>query len=81
MLSDPEQQIVEGNLMIEGKREVTQAHGAIIEVYPEKTNLNAENVVIEPRKSSPNQAAEPTRTSGTPPADAGDRASGARGSP
>ena len=28
----------------------------------------------------PNQAAEPTRTSGTPPADAGDRASGARGS-
>jgi hypothetical protein len=27
-----------------------------------------------------NQAAEPTRTSGTPPADAGDRASGARGS-
>jgi len=29
---------------------------------------------------SPNQAAEPTRTSGTPPADAGDRASGARGS-
>jgi hypothetical protein len=28
----------------------------------------------------PNKAAEPTRTSGTPPADAGDRASGARGS-
>jgi len=30
--------------------------------------------------NAPNQAAEPTRTSGTPPADAGDRASGARGS-
>ncbi|MDD2763923.1 MAG: hypothetical protein PHE83_08135 [Opitutaceae bacterium] len=34
------------------------------------------------RKSQkPNQAAEPTRTAVTPPADAGDRASGARGSP
>ena len=32
------------------------------------------------QKSLPNKAAEPTRTSGTPPADAGDRASGARGS-
>jgi hypothetical protein len=30
---------------------------------------------------APNQAAEPTRTAVTPPADAGDRASGARGSP
>jgi hypothetical protein len=30
---------------------------------------------------SPNQAAEPTSTAVTPPADAGDRASGARGSP
>jgi len=33
------------------------------------------------KKELPNKAAEPTRTSGTPPADAGDRASGARGSP
>jgi hypothetical protein len=32
----------------------------------------------KPRRA--NQAAEPTRPSGTPPADAGDRASGARGS-
>jgi hypothetical protein len=32
-------------------------------------------------RERPNQAAEPTRTTGTPPADAGDRASGARGSP
>ncbi len=33
------------------------------------------------RKDRPNQAAEPTRTTVTPPAGAGDRASGARGSP
>jgi hypothetical protein len=32
-------------------------------------------------ENPPNKAAEPTRTPGTPPADAGDRASGARGSP
>ena len=32
-------------------------------------------------KKSPNQALEPTSTAVTPPADAGDRASGARGSP
>jgi hypothetical protein len=32
-------------------------------------------------EKTPNQAAEPTRTTVTPPADAGDRASGARGSP
>jgi len=32
------------------------------------------------RNIIPNQSAEPTRTSGTPPAGAGDRASGARGS-
>ena len=33
------------------------------------------------QRNQPNKAAEPTRTSGTPPADAGGRASGARGSP
>ena len=32
-------------------------------------------------KNGPNKAAEPTSTAVTPPADAGDRASGARGSP
>jgi hypothetical protein len=36
---------------------------------------------IRRRNESANQAAEPTRTTVTPPAGAGDRASGARGSP
>jgi hypothetical protein len=40
--------------------------------------IRDENFLEE--EGSPNKAAEPTRTSGTPPADAGDRASGARGS-
>ena len=35
----------------------------------------------EARETEANQAAEPTRTTVTPPAGAGDRASGARGSP
>jgi hypothetical protein len=38
-------------------------------------------VSIDISGNAPNQAAEPTRTAVTPPADAGDRASGARGSP
>jgi hypothetical protein len=42
-------------------------------------------IVFEPNYLTadnwPNKAAEPTRTTVTPPADAGDRASGARGSP
>jgi len=42
----------------------------MIELLPECVVLN-----------EPNQAAEPTRTAVTPPARAGDRASGARGSP
>ena len=35
----------------------------------------------QPNEKVPNQALEPTSTAVTPPADAGDRASGTRGSP
>ena len=37
--------------------------------------------LIYEKKTEPNQALEPTSTAVTPPADAGDRASGTRGSP
>jgi len=55
----------------DGTREVTTTDG-----------LGFEGILVTDLqlKGEANQAAEPTRTSGTPPADAGDRASGARGS-
>jgi hypothetical protein len=37
--------------------------------------------ILKQKKKEPNQALEPTSTAVTPPASAGDRASGARGSP
>ena len=70
-----------GNIVIGYARSAQVGITYWLPLWPVLKNRPPHAVYVPESKPGPNQAAEPTRTTVVPPAGAGDRASGARGSP